>query len=107
MKMAKKAVSLTLGESNLLWLQAAAQRRGVRSMSELVDRLITSARASGADATPQSVVGTIDIDPADPDLEAADAAVRDLFADSLRRPFVVRKHRRTLRTKPRAKPRRG
>ena len=103
--MGKKAVSLTLGESNLLWLQAAAARRGVRSMSELVDQLITSARAVGA--APQSVVGTIDIDSADPELEAADAAIRELFADSLGRPFVVREHRRTLQTKRRAKARRG
>jgi hypothetical protein len=107
-KMAKRAVSLTLGESNVLWLQAAAGRRGIRSMSELVDQLITDARAGGAGAAPpQSVIGTIDIDRADPDLEAADLAIRDLFAESLRRPFVVREARTPMRGGRGVKGRRG
>ena len=93
--MAKKAVSLTLGETNLLWLQSLAERGGARSVSEAVDRLITQARA--ADATggiaPQSVVGTIDIDESDQFLEQAQEFVRGEFERSLNRPFLVRERR--------------
>jgi hypothetical protein len=90
--MGKRAVSLTLAESNLLWLQSIAARGGARSVSEAVDRLVTEARARDATGgvAPRSVVGTIAIDGDDAQLEKADTAMRDLFERSLRRPFVVR-----------------
>src|ERR671925_1186554 len=90
--MGKKAISLTLAESNLLWLQSITERGGARSVSEAVDRLVTEARARDATggATPRSVVGTIGIEGDDAQLEQADTAIRELFERSIRRPFVVR-----------------
>jgi hypothetical protein len=89
--MPKKPLSVTLEESNLLWLkgQAAATKR--RSLSEALDQLITAARAGGHGAVAaRSVVGTIDIAPGDPELETADAYIQEMFSTSLRRPFVAR-----------------
>ena len=90
--MPKKAVSLTLGESNLLWLQSLTTRGGGRSLSDAVDRLITEARATDGTGglAPKSVVGSIDLNPADARLDDADAALRQLFTGSLARAFVLR-----------------
>lgn len=93
--MAKKAVSVTLDESNLVWLKGLTERSGVRSLSETIDRLISAARERGdtpATAT-RSVVGTIDIAAADPNLDHADLALGQLFAKSLSRPLLVREPR--------------
>src|SRR5262245_45129114 len=87
--MAKKAVSLTLDEANLLWLKGRTHERG--NLSAAVDDLITAARAGqlGAQAAARCVVGTIDLAADDPGLEHADRAIRDLFAASLARPLLV------------------
>jgi hypothetical protein len=102
--MAKKAVSLTLGESNLLWLQSLTARSGGRSLSAAVDRLITQARATDGTGgiAAKSVVGSIDLNESDAGLDEADAAVRELFTGSLSRAFVVRDRpvRKTSRRKP-------
>jgi Arc/MetJ-type ribon-helix-helix transcriptional regulator len=88
----KRAVSVTLGEENLLWLkaQAAAGARG--SVSEVVDRLVHEARMSGRTdpAAIRSVVGAIDLPADDEDLSGADAYVRGVFDRSLSRPMQVR-----------------
>jgi hypothetical protein len=62
-RMGKRAISITLDNGNLLWLQARAQQAGVRSISELVDQLVTNARIteSGPVGTPRSIVGTVKI----------------------------------------------
>jgi hypothetical protein len=88
--MAKKAVSVTLEESNLVWLKGRVGARRARSISELVDRLVSSARARGSSHDATSVVGTIDIADSDPKLLDADAAVRALYRSSLGRPLLVR-----------------
>jgi hypothetical protein len=90
--MGKKAISLTLAESNLLWLQSITARGGARSVSEAVDRLLTEARARDATGglAPRSVVGTIEIGGDDAQLEKAHMAMRELFERSIQRPFVVR-----------------
>ena len=89
--MSKKAISVTLEADNLVWLKARAGAMGIRSVSELLDDLVTDARASGVAGPARSVVGTIDIDPSDPMLDDADdASVRALFDVSLGRPFVAR-----------------
>ena len=88
--MPKNAISVTLEADNLTWLKGRAGAAGLRSVSELLDRLVTAARASGQVGPSRSVVGTIDLDPGDPWLEDADAAVRDMFDHSLRRPLMVR-----------------
>jgi hypothetical protein len=89
--MRKKAVSLTLGEDNLLWLKGrAAHQHG--NLSAAVDQLIADARAGrvGRSTPPRSVVGTIDLPADDPELKGADKTIQDLFAASLARPSVVR-----------------
>ena len=86
--MTKRAISVTLGSDNLTWLKARAGAVGIRSLSALLDRLITDARAHGTSGSATSVVGTIDIDASDPLLLEADAAVRTLFEASLGRPLT-------------------
>ena len=88
--MPKNAISVTLEDVNLTWLKGQAAAPGVRSVSDLLDRLVTAARAAGPAGPVRSVVGTIDIDQSDPLLEHADSAVRAMFDTSLRRPMVVR-----------------
>ena len=88
--MSKKPISVTLEADNLVWLKARAGAMGLRSVSELLDDLVTEARATGLAGPGRSVVGTIDIDSSDPALENAHAAVRTLFEASLARPFVAR-----------------
>jgi hypothetical protein len=85
----KQAISLTLGADNLTWLKGRAAAGGVRSVSELLDQLVTAARQSGRVGASQSVVGTIDIDRADPLLGQADEAIRHLFEGSLHRPLLA------------------
>jgi hypothetical protein len=91
--MGKKAVSLTLDEANLLWLRGRGYGRG--NLSAAVDSLIAEARAGrlGVAAHARSVVDTIDLSADDPELGRADAAIHELFAQSLARPQKVRETR--------------
>lgn len=79
--MGKQAISVTLGTENLLWLRGQAHASGAQSLSAVLDRLISVARAGGRvhEATIRSVVETIAINDADPDLSGANAAIRALF----------------------------
>ena len=86
----KQAISVTLGADNVTWLKGRAGAGGVRSVSEFLDQLVTAARQSGRVGTATSVVGTIDIDPSDPWLETADAALRSIYETALGRPLVAR-----------------
>jgi hypothetical protein len=104
--MSKQAISVTLGEENLTWLKGRAGAAGLRSVSELLDRIVSAARASGRIGPSRSVVGTIDIDSADPSLAHAGAALRSLFDASRRRPPIVRESRGRHGVAMRA-PRRG
>jgi hypothetical protein len=88
--MSKQAISVTLDADNVTWLKGRAGATGSRSVSELLDRLVTAARQSGDVGPSRSVVGTIDIDPSDPLLERADEAVRHVFESSLGRPLMVK-----------------
>jgi hypothetical protein len=88
--MAKQAISVTLEADNLTWLKGRAGAAGLRSVSELLDQLVTAARATGRVGPSRSVVGTIDLDASDPWLEKADAAVRTMFDASLGRPLMVK-----------------
>ena len=95
----RKAVSVTLGADNVLWLraQAAATARG--SLSEVLDRLVSDARGAGRidAAAIRSVVGTVDLPDDDPGLERADAYLRAQFDKSLRRPIVVKERAASYR----------
>lgn len=88
----RKAISITLAEDNLLWLRGQAARTAKGSVSEVLDRLVTEARAGGRTdpAAVRSVAGTIDLPEDDPDLAQADGYIRSLFAASARRPMLVR-----------------
>jgi len=104
--MSKQAISVTLDAENLTWLKGRAGAAGLRSVSELLDQIVSAARASGQVGPSRSVVGTIDIDPRDPSLEQADAALRVLFDASLRRPLMVKESTARYRISKRAR-RRG
>jgi len=91
----RKAISITLGEDNLLWLRGQAARTAKGSVSELLDRIVEEARRSGRTdpAAVRSVAGTIDLPQDDPRLEHADAYVRSVFAASSSAPMVIREPR--------------
>jgi hypothetical protein len=93
--MPKKAVSVTLAEENLLWLRGQARSAGARSLSEVLDRVISRARTTGAghEAAVRSVKGTIRISSTDPGLLQADAAIRALFPRSRQRRSKTVDHR--------------
>ena len=88
--MAKTAISLTIEQTNLLWLKGRARVVAGGSLSETVDQLITEARAGrlGQSDPPRSVIGTIDL-PDDRALLAGTDAIKALFTDSLARPIFV------------------
>jgi hypothetical protein len=105
--MGKTAVSVTLDRDNLLWLRAQASGAGPRSLSEVLDEIVTGARAAGRVnvAAIRSVAGTIDVNPDDPDLLTADSYMRGQVARSIARPFLVKEEAPPYR--PPRKPRRG
>ena len=96
----RKAISVTLQADNVLWLrgQAAASPRG--SLSEVLDTLVTNARAAGngLPAAVRSVKGTVDLPDDDQDLAKADAYVRSMFTASVNRPMLVRETPKVRRT---------
>lgn len=105
--MSKHAISVTLDEMNLIWLRARVGASGTRSVSALIDRLVSEARTRGAGQEPKSVVGTIDIASSDPLLLGADDAIRALVRSSLERPLLVKEPRATYRAVRRKRTRRG
>ncbi len=88
--MPKKAISVTLQVENLTWLKGRTRTGAARSVSGVLDQLVTDARTRGHGGEIRSVKGTIDIDPSDPLLETADEYIRALFEESLARPFFVK-----------------
>lgn len=102
--MAKRAISLTLEEANLLWLKGRARVLAGGSLSGAVDHLIDEARAGrlGAIAPARSVVGTIDV-PDSAALAAGAEAIRSLFTGSLHRAPDVHEPRVSPRAAKRAR----
>jgi hypothetical protein len=88
--MAKTAISLTIEQTNLLWLKGRARVVAGGSLSEAVDQLIAEARAGrlGQDHPATSVVGSIDL-PDDAALSAGAQGLTMLFTESLSRPLFV------------------
>lgn len=82
--MSGKTIALDLESGNLIWLEAQARSMGRRSVSEVVNKIITRTRAGSSDQAGEvrSVVGRAQISEDDPDLQGADAAVRALFDES-------------------------
>jgi len=101
------ASTITLEADNVTWLKGRAGAAGLRSVSELLDQLVTAARESGAGGRTTSVVGTIDIDPGDPLLEHADEAIGALFEASLGRPLMVKATAPPYKVRRQVKKRRG
>ena len=108
-RMSKHAVSVTLGAENLLWLRAQARGPGRRSLSAVLDHLVSSARSGGAGHEPmiQSVVGTIHIAESDPELLQADAAIRALFPTVHEDAAPYRRSRRPSKASTSPRKRRG
>ena len=105
--MGKQAISVTLDADNLVWLKGRVGAAGIRSVSELLDQIVSAARTSGHIGPSRSVVGTIDLDASDPWLDGADDAVRGMFDASLRRPLMVKEASPVYGTARRKKARRG
>jgi hypothetical protein len=105
--MPKQAISVTLDTENLTWLRGRVAGSGARSVSDLLDQIVTQARVSGRVGPARSVVGTVDIDPSDPSLDHADAAIRTWVEESLVRPRAVRERRGSYRARPASPTRRG
>jgi hypothetical protein len=84
-----------LKTDNLLWLRAQASANARGSLSEVLDQLVSDARASGRtdERAIRTVRGTIDLPDDDPMLEQADTVIRAPFDKSLRRPIVVKETR--------------
>lgn len=109
--MAKTAISLTIEQTNLLWLKGRARIVSGGSLSEAIDQLIGEARAGklGRATASRSVVGTIDLPDAD-ELAVGRNLLAGLFAESLSRPLFVhedapgyRVERSTTNSKAKAK----
>ncbi len=85
-------MSVTLDGDNVLWLRAQAGASDKGTVSDVLDRLVTRARAEGhlELRAIRSIAGTIDLPDDDPGLDAADGYVRGLFDRSLARPMQVR-----------------
>jgi hypothetical protein len=105
--MTKRAISVTLDGDNLLWLKGRAGAVGVRSVSELLNQLVTAARKGGHGGPSRSVRGTIEINPADPGLDHADEAVRALFDASIARSFAMMETGPAARGRLKKRKRRG
>ena len=90
--MPKRAVSVTIEDSNLVWLKSRTLARKGRSLSETLDDLVTAARTGGPThaAPARSVSGTIDVADSDPNLDRADEYIRGLVEASTTTPFLVR-----------------
>jgi len=101
------ACKKNLEADNVTWLKGRAGAAGLRSVSELLDQLVTAARESGGGGRLTSVVGTIDIDPGDPLLERADEAIGALFEASLGRPLMVKETAPPYKVRRQFKKRRG
>jgi hypothetical protein len=87
--MAKTAISLTIEQTNLLWLKGRARIVAGGNLSEAVDQLITEARAGRlGQADARSVVGTIDL-PDEESLAAGKDTMAGLFTRSLSRPIFA------------------
>jgi hypothetical protein len=91
--MSKQAISVTLDADNISWLKGRATAIGARSLSDLLDQIVSAARKSGSIGPSRSVVGTVIVDESDPNLDHADTHVRALFDRWLRRPSMIREPR--------------
>src|SRR6185503_197343 len=95
--MPKLPVSVTLEADNLLWLRARATGTKRRSLSDLLDEIVTAARVAAHGDSIRSVVGTVDLPLDDPELERAKVSLRAEFEASLARPILIHENKTTYR----------
>lgn len=81
--MSSKTVALDLDSANLLWLEARATASGKRDLSEILNEMLAQLRTGGRTGAVRSVRGTIRLPGDDPDLAAAQKAVRKAFNRSI------------------------
>ena len=93
--MPKLPISVTLGAENLLWLRARTTGTKRRSLSDLLDEIVTAARVAAHGDSIRSVVGTVDLPPDDPDLKRAKAEIRAELEASLARPILIHEDKTT------------
>jgi hypothetical protein len=101
--MPKLPISVTLAAENLLWLRARTTGSKRRSLSDLLDEIVTAARAAAHGDSIRSVVGTVDLPPEDPDLKRAKAEIRAEFETSLARPILIHERKAAYGTGRRSK----
>lgn len=94
---------MTLDHANVVWLKAHSTARGGRGVSEIIDGLVTAARAAAPGGPVRSVVGTIDIAADDLPLERADAVLREVFDRSLAKPVSIKERSPEYRVRRGAK----
>ena len=95
--MPKLPISVTLEADNLLWLRARTTGSKRRSLSDLLDEIVTAARVAAHGDSIRSVVGTVDLPLDDPELERAKASLRAEFDASLARPILIHEHKAPYR----------
>ncbi len=85
--MSSRKDSIALDSDNLLWLQSQAITSGNRSLSETLNAILAKLRVGPSEELEPgpSFEASASIDESDPDLREADAAIRELFARSLKR----------------------
>ena len=88
---------MTLDADNLLWLRARATGTKRRSLSDLLDEIVTAARVEAHGDSIRSVVGTVDLPLDDPGLEHASGSLRAEFEASLARPILIHEDKATYR----------
>jgi hypothetical protein len=93
--MPKLPISVTLDTENLLWLRARTTGTKRRSLSDLLDEIVTTARVAAHGDSIRSVVGTVDLTADDPGLERAKASIRAEFEASLARPILIHEDQAT------------
>jgi len=88
--MPKKAMSVTLDAANVLWLKGRARVSSGNNVSEELDKIITAARFGKGGVAPAvvSAVGLVDLSD-DPNLERADAALRQMWDEYLEKASVM------------------
>lgn len=106
-RMPQQAISVTLSPENITWLRGRVGSTGLRSVSELLDQLVTSARQGGHTVQRRSVVGTIVIDAADSALAHADQSIRELFGPLLAQPLMARESKASYGVARPARKKRG
>jgi len=79
--MNKTPISVTLAADNLLWLKARTQATGSRSVSAVLDDLVSDARRAAGSAT--SVVGWVSFPDGVAGLERGEQEIRKAFERSL------------------------